>query len=56
MAIAKNYAKLCVKGKNFYTVPANKQAQVREILESGEINDTVYVILDDGTVVPAEEE
>lgn len=48
-AIAKNYAKLCEKGKkNFYDVPENMQEEVREILTSDG-----YVINEDGTVTKA---
>ena len=37
-------------GKNFFTVPRRLQDQVRTIIEADG-----YVILDDGTVVPAED-
>lgn len=48
-AIAKIYANACeYKGKNFNSVPASKQAEVREIIEADG-----FVILDDGTVEPA---
>ena len=40
------YATACEKdGKNFYTVPAKRQAAVREIIEADG-----YVIHEDGTV------
>ena len=45
------YATSCERdGKNFNTVPKRLQAQVRAIIEADG-----YVILYDGTVVPAEE-
>lgn len=47
--MAKIYARACESdGKNFNTVPKRLQAQVRAIIEADG-----YVILDDGTVVPA---
>lgn len=61
-AIGKNYAKQCVKGKNFFTVTKSKQDDVRQWLESGELYTSgeyafvVFTILEDGTVVPAEVE
>ena len=47
----KIYARACeADGKNFFTVPKRLQDQVRAIIEADG-----YVILYDGTVVPAEE-
>lgn len=47
--MARIYATSCEKdGKNFFTVPRRLQDQVRSIIEADG-----YVILDDGTVVPA---
>lgn len=44
--MAKVYASLCEKGaRNFFTVPANLQPQVRLIIEADG-----YVINEDGTV------
>lgn len=44
--MAKVYASLCEKGvRNFFTVPANLQDQVRAIIEADG-----YQINDDGTV------
>lgn len=49
--MAKIYAKSCeLDGKNFLTVPRRIQEQVRAIIEADG-----YVILEDGTVVPASE-
>lgn len=49
--MARIYATSCEKdGKNFFTVPRRLQDQVRTIIEADG-----YVILDDGTVVPAED-
>ena len=49
--MARIYATSCEKdGKNFFTVPRRLQDQVRSIIEVDG-----YVILDDGTVVPAED-
>ena len=49
--MARIYATSCERdGKNFQTVPKKLQTQVREIIEADG-----YVILDDGTVVKAEE-
>lgn len=45
-AIAKNYAKLCEKGRrNFFDVPQDMQDEVRAIIEADG-----YVINEDGTV------
>lgn len=50
--MARIYATSCERdGKNFNKVPKKLQEQVREIIE-----EDGYVILDDGTVVKAEEE
>ena len=47
--MARIYASSCEKdGKNFNTVPKRLQTEVRAIIETDG-----YVILDDGTVVPA---
>ena len=49
--MARIYATSCEKdGKNFFTVPRRLQDQVRTIIETDG-----YIILDDGTVVPAED-
>lgn len=49
--MARIYATSCERdGKNFFTVPKRLQDQVRSIIEADG-----YVILYDGTVVPAEE-
>lgn len=49
--MARIYATSCEKdGKNFFTVPRRLQDQVRSIIEADG-----YVILDDGTVVSAED-
>jgi len=49
--MARIYANRCEKGlKNFNQVPKKLQSQVRDIIETDG-----YVILDDGTVVKAEE-
>jgi hypothetical protein len=49
--MARIYATSCERdGKNFFTVPKRLQDQVRAIIEADG-----YVILYDGTVVPAEE-
>ena len=46
----KIYARACESdGKNFFTVPKKLQDQVRAIIEADG-----YVILYDGTVIPAE--
>lgn len=50
--MARIYATSCEKdGKNFNKVPKKLQPQVKAIIEADG-----YVILEDGTVVPAEEE
>ena len=47
MGISRIYASACEKdGKNFFTVPAKKQDEVRQIIEADG-----YEILEDGTVV-----
>lgn len=47
--MARIYATSCERGKNFNTVPAKIQEQVRAIIEADG-----YMILEDGTVVKAE--
>ncbi|MCQ2771467.1 MAG: hypothetical protein MJ236_06710 [Clostridia bacterium] len=50
-AIDKLYAKKCeTEGRNFFTVPKKNQPAVRAIIEADG-----YMILDDGSVVPATE-
>lgn len=50
--MVKIYATACEKdGKNFNTVPKTMQKKVK-----AQIEEDGFVILDDGTVVPAEEE
>ena len=49
--MARVYATSCERdGKNFFTVPKRLQDQVRAIIEADG-----YVILYDGTVVPADQ-
>lgn len=51
-AIAKNEAKLCIKGKkNFFDVPEKYQADAREYIEA-----EGYIINEDGTVSKALDE
>ena len=50
--MARIYANKCeLEGKNFNTVPKKIANDVRALIEADG-----YVILEDGTVVPAEEE